>query len=153
MVYIYVLQLEKNKYYIGKTINPSLRLEKHFTIGGSIWTKKYKPITVIELIPDCDDYDEDKYTIKYMEKYGVENVRGGSFCEIKLSNDNIMTLNKMIKSVSNKCYICGKNDHFANDCKKCNCPTSYFSSHRKSKCLLSKMTSYFDVKNEIDEII
>ena len=24
----------------------------------------------------------------------------------------------MIKSVTDKCYICGKNDHFANNCKK-----------------------------------
>ena len=58
----------------------------------------------------------------------------------------------MIKSVTDKCYICGKNDHFANNCKKdsvkkekipiininekCDCVTSYFSSHRRGKCIL-----------------
>ena len=117
MVFIYILKLEQEKYYVGKTTNPSFRLEKHFTSSGSYWTKKYKPISVIEIISNCDDYDEDKHTIKYMEKYGINNVRGGSFCEIKLSDNNKITLNQMIKSVTDKCYICGKNDHFANDCK------------------------------------
>ena len=43
MVYIYVLALEKNKYYIGKTSNPQFRLESHFSATGSEWTKLYKP--------------------------------------------------------------------------------------------------------------
>ena len=116
MVFIYVLELENNKYYIGKTNNPKFRLESHFNSNGSWWTKKYKPLNVIELLPDCDSFDEDKYTIKYMVKYGIENVRGGSFCKIKLSNENIITLNQIINSVSDKCYICNNYNHFAKDC-------------------------------------
>ena len=100
MVFIYILQLEQEKYYIGKTTNPTFRLQKHFTSSGSVWTKKYKPISVLEIIPNCDDYDEDKYTIKFMEKYGINNVRGGSFCEIKLSENNITILNQIINNVA-----------------------------------------------------
>ena len=37
MVNIYVLQLENNKYYVGKTNNPSLRLEQHFNNSGSAY--------------------------------------------------------------------------------------------------------------------
>ena len=44
MVYIYILQLEKGKFYVGKTINPSFRLDSHFNSNGSAWTKIYKPI-------------------------------------------------------------------------------------------------------------
>lgn len=170
MVYIYALQLEQDKYYIGKTTNPSFRLEQHFSSGDSFWTKKYKPITILEIIPNCDDYDENKYTIKYMEKYGINNVRGGSFCEIKLSDNNKITLKQMINGVNDKCYICGKNTHFANDCKnfsvkkekipivnvneKCDCPTSYFSSHTRGKCILNKIISYFeDEDDDIDSLL
>ena len=168
MVYIYALKLENNKYYIGKTNNPSFRIENHFNSEGSAWTKKYKPIELIELIPDCDNYDEDKYTIKYMEKYGITNVRGGSFCEIRLNENNISILKKMITSCSNKCFICGLSGHYAKECKKkentkiptvnlhenCDCPTSYFSPHRKKNCLLNNILSYFDDESDdIDKII
>lgn len=99
-----------------------------------------------------------------MQNYGILNVRGGSFCQIKLSNDNIVTLNQIISSVSDKCYICGNLGHYAVDCKreikdkiptinlneKCDCPTSYFSSHRRGKCLLNNIISFFD--DEDDDI-
>ena len=50
MVFIYILQLELNKYYIGKTNNPDIRLDSHFNSNGSEWTRIYKPIKVYELI-------------------------------------------------------------------------------------------------------
>ena len=118
MVFIYTLQLEEQKYYIGKTNNPQFRLDMHFNFHGSEWTKKYKPIQVVEIIPNCDDYDEDKYTIKYMEKYGINNVRGGSFCEIKLREENKTTLKRMITGTTDKCFICGEKGHFAKECNK-----------------------------------
>ena len=95
MVFIYILQLENNKYYVGKTNNPQFRLEQHFNSTGSAWTTKYKPLSVLEMIKDCDEYDEDKYTRKYMDKFGVDNVRGGSFCEEVLPITTFSMLEKM----------------------------------------------------------
>ena len=57
MLNIYVLQLEKGKYYIGKTNNINARLNNHFLNGGSEWTKLYKPTKLIEQIENCDDYE------------------------------------------------------------------------------------------------
>ncbi len=155
MVFIYILQLENNKYYVGKTSNPEFRIESHFNSNGSVWTRKFKPIKLLELISNCDDYDEDKYTLKSMEKYGIINVRGGSFCEIKLSSDNISTINKMINSSTNSCYICGSNKHFANKCDKNEddnlkefenlltdndlCFRCYRKGHYASKCYAKKI--------------
>ncbi len=115
MVNIYVLKLETDKYYIGKTNNPTFRLEQHFNSNGSAWTKKYPPIKVIEIIPNCDDFDEDKYTLKYMSMYGVNNVRGGSYCQIKLDGNDIEAISKMINGSTDKCYKCSGN-HFHSFC-------------------------------------
>lgn len=116
MVYIYAIKLEQNKYYIGKTNNPGLRLNDHFNSSGSAWTKKYKPIKVLELIPNCDSFDEDKYTKIYMSNYGINNVRGGSYCELKLSKYQLDSLSKELCTISDKCYNCGEKDHFIKEC-------------------------------------
>jgi hypothetical protein len=120
MVFIYVLQLEQGKYYIGKTNNPQFRLESHFNSNGSEWTKLYKPIKVIAINPNCDDYDEDKITRQYMDKYGINNVRGGSFVSVKLEKSTIDLLKQMSNGTNNKCFICGKRDHFAKNCQENN---------------------------------
>jgi hypothetical protein len=116
MVFIYILKLQKEKYYIGKTNNPDFRLNDHFNSNASSWTTKYTPIQLLKLIPNCDDYDEDKYTRIYMDKYGIDNVRGGSFTMIKLDNASKMCLKQMSNGTNDKCFKCEEKGHFAKDC-------------------------------------
>ena len=116
MVLLYILELETGKYYIGKTYRDIVRINEHFDGQGSEWTKKYKPIKIVETIADCDDYDEDKYTIKYMAEKGIDNVRGGSFCTIHLSRPDKIILERMILSSKNCCFKCKKSGHFAREC-------------------------------------
>jgi hypothetical protein len=119
MVYIYVLKLEQGKYYIGKTNNPQFRLENHCNGNGSAWTQKYKPLKVIKIIPNCNDYDEDKFTRQYMDKYGTANVRGGAFTKLNLDKSTLDFLEHMSNSTNNKCFTCGESGHFANECVQC----------------------------------
>ena len=117
MVFIYALKLANNKFYIGKTEDPQFRLETHFSQkGGSVWTKKYSPIQIHEIIPDQSDYDEQRVTQEYMNKYGIDNVRGGPWCNVNLTNEVKEMIQKILNSSSDKCYKCGEQGHFAKFC-------------------------------------
>ena len=88
MFNIYILLCNNNKYYVGKTKNNiNKRLTQHFNGTGSLWTKKYKPIELIEEINNCDEFDEDKYVKKYMSIYGIDNVRGGSYSQLEITEE------------------------------------------------------------------
>ena len=119
MVLIYILKCNNNKYYIGKTFkNINKRFKKHLKGFGASWTKKHKPIKILNIYENCDDYDEDKYTKMYMDKYGIDNVRGGSYTKVKLDKDVIKFINKELTSIHNKCYECGSKTHFVKNCPK-----------------------------------
>ena len=117
MVFIYSLKLQRGKYYIGKTDKPTFRLEDHFASSGSAWTKKYKPISIYQLIPDMSDHDEQRITQEYMNKYGIDNVRGGPWCKVVLSDEERLFIQNLLDGENDKCYQCGSSDHFAKDCK------------------------------------
>lgn len=75
MVYLYILQLEQNKYYIGKTNNINTKILYHMNGVGSDWTNKYKPLKIIDIILNCESSDEYKYIKFYQYKFGIDNVK------------------------------------------------------------------------------
>jgi len=81
--YVYILELENNKYYVGYTENFDSRMISHFGGNGSKWTKLHKPITVMEVSRGSKN-DEDRKTIEMMVRYGYENVRGGRYCKCEM---------------------------------------------------------------------
>ena len=132
---IYVLQLKENKYYVGKTTQIDFRLEQHFDATGSEWTKRYPPEMVIEIVDNADDFDEDKVVKRYMSKYGVNNVRGGSYCQFRLTPAEEQVLAKEITGAKDHCFNCGGQGHFANVCPtKKRCTRCGRNNHTVANC-------------------
>jgi len=118
MLYIYILKLRHGKYYIGKTINPNVRICNHFSRNGSVWTRRYKPVKIEKLIETDDAFDEDKWTLKYMDMKGIQNVRGGSFCQMTLSPDMKALIARMLNGSKDRCFKCGNTGHFVKNCNQ-----------------------------------
>ena len=116
MTNIYILKLQHGKYYVGKTDNIERRKQEHINGTACSWTKKHPPISVEQIIPNASDFDEDKYTKEYMHKYGIDNVRGGSYVSDKLDEIQYYTVQKEIWGAKNLCTQCGRNGHFVKSC-------------------------------------
>jgi predicted GIY-YIG superfamily endonuclease len=84
--YIYVLQLIDDRYYIGRSQNVLYRIEQHFNGDGSVYTKKFKPLKVVEIVEETTNEDERNKTIEYIKKYTWEKVRGYVWCRIDYKN-------------------------------------------------------------------
>lgn len=118
---VYVLRLQNEKYYVGITTNLQRRLDEHQqrSHNSSAWIKQHGPVVrVVETFENCDNFDEDKYTKLYMSRYGIENVRGGSYCQLVLSQQQLDLLKTELQSASGVCFNCGSKDHQAKNCHK-----------------------------------
>ena len=71
---------------------------------------------ICQIIPLEDSFDEDKYTLRYMKQYGISNVRGGSFSQVRMSKEVKLVINKMLLGAMDKCYHCGNKNHKISNC-------------------------------------
>ena len=165
---IYILRLEGGRYYVGKTDNVMIRYQQHLNGGGSAWTRMYKPITVLKTIENASPYDEDRYVKEYMDIYGIQNVRGGSYVSLELSDSQKNAIQSEIRGATDVCSNCGKKGHFVKDCyiKKNiaktpskpdgGCYRCGRSGHYSSNCYASTTTSGYllddsDSEDEYDD--
>lgn len=87
-LWLYVLKLENDKYYVGMTRCVESRFKRHMSNKGAKWTKLHKPVEIIysENTGLNNESEvallEDDLTISTAENYGYDNVRGGQWCYI-----------------------------------------------------------------------
>ena len=60
--YIYILSLEDECYYIGRTYNVKKRFQQHLSGEGAVWTELHRPIKIIFSTEMLNDEDEDNFT-------------------------------------------------------------------------------------------
>ena len=113
---IYILKLENDKWYIGKSDNPEQRYTQHKNSYGSAWTSKHAPIELFKIIENVSPFQEDAITKEYMSLYGIDNVRGGSYVRIELSQVQKDYIQRELWSMNNLCNNCGSSEHWVRSC-------------------------------------
>ena len=89
MVTIYILECKRGKYYVGKIkTNVWKRIKAHFDGKGAKWTKKYKPVDVVDIRRDLNNYHETLVTLEMMREHGIDNVRGGVLSRVHLKKEH-----------------------------------------------------------------
>jgi predicted GIY-YIG superfamily endonuclease len=144
--YIYILKLQNEKIYTGKSSDPDARYLQHKYGNGAEWTKQYKPIELLDVIPVTSEHDETNITKDLMKKYGIDNVRGGPWTSVVLNQQEKSFIQKQIHSESDECYGCGESDHFVKECPK---------RSNTYECYGCQETGHFvrDCPNKVEEIV
>lgn len=131
----YILLLEGGKYYIGRTDDVLKKFREH--IKGTVhWTRKYKPIMIESVLYNISPFQHDNLIKEYMAKYGIDNVRGGSYVTEILDNIQVRTLTRELKLA---CQACGVKGHYMKNCplvtpKSISCKQEYITTFNCNKC-------------------
>lgn len=102
-IWVYVLKLEENKFYVGKSSSShwANRCSEHFNSKGAKFTKLYKPEKLIELYLVDSDYDayelELDLTLLYLKLYNTSDVRGSICCSTDNSPEYQSQLNWIVR--------------------------------------------------------
>ena len=85
--YVYTLNLQGGKKYVGATQNPDQRLTAHFNGHGAKWTQKHQPISInsIQQVSSMA-YAKKVETIVYhnmADYHGRDKVRGAGHTRSK----------------------------------------------------------------------
>ena len=134
MVNIYVLELQGNKYYVGKTNHTFQRFNQHKSGSGAKWTQKHKVKDLFAFHKNMRDTDENKITIQMMKKYGVRNVRGGSWTKVNMTEAEIKRLEKRISARGKRRSKSSSTKKTTRAKKKISCTRCGRTSHTVEKC-------------------
>ena len=119
--WIYVLKLEDDCIYVGKTKHPSNRLEHHRNRNGSAWTRLHPPIDFLvppRKVENSSEggLEEDKETKKWMTKKGIQFVRGGAYSQCVLPPAAVFFLQREQWHNAGACNRCGRKGHWVTKC-------------------------------------
>ena len=53
---------------------------------------------------------------KYMKKYGIDAVRGGSYSQVQLSAKQREFLSAELRTAAGSCFVCGRSGHLCRQC-------------------------------------
>lgn len=115
---VYVLELKDGKYYIGRSDSDTgvdQRIAAHKQRTAAMWTTEHAFVKELSRTQG-NEFLEDNLTLQYMQRAGMENVRGGSFCSTVLPEYQQKAIRDQICTATGCCYKCLRKGHFRTEC-------------------------------------
>ena len=142
---LYVLELESENYYVGRTKNLAKRIEDHLSgnADASCWTKMHRVVSLCKVRNCFDAAEEDALVFALMERVRLHSlkenqcpssaedkwiedkcidcVRGGNYSQPKREEEDRDSIKKKLRGNGDRCFECGDSEHFEKNCpQKCN---------------------------------
>ena len=127
MTLLYVIELNCQKFYISTTNNTVreldnyvnyLKMNQHVKTGID-WIDKYRPIGIYQIVPNATDNDLKKFVIRYLDIYGINQVRGWEYTRINLTIKEHMSIMREVLSSIPFCLECNKTINRLYGCIPC----------------------------------
>jgi hypothetical protein len=103
-LYMYFISLDQDKMFLYTDFkgNDESIIEKAQEKHAFI--KLYQPRKIVFTIEINDFYDVDKYVKQFMHMFGIDNTRGGSYCDILMDEESLKCIERERKITSLEYY-------------------------------------------------
>lgn len=130
---VYVLELADECYYVGSTHHLAHRLEQHRLGTGSAWTRLHPMIHLVKQFAGSL-FDEERTVLEYMRVHGIDRVRGASYSNVVLSQEQFLAARRAIYHAMEQCLACGSKDHWITRCRATICYRCGAVGHPATGC-------------------
>ena len=107
-IFIYILALDQDKYYVGQTNKIKQRTSEHFNGHGANYTKKYNPKKVVRTFRTGTRNNkkallfETFITLLVMKHQGWQNVKGGKLLNLNQRKIDSLSIDDRIKQIKER---------------------------------------------------
>jgi hypothetical protein len=112
---VYVLECAEGRYYCGETKDVERRFDEHAR-GTVPWTRRYRPLRVIERRRKTGPFDELTTTLVRMSMHGIDVVRGETYNALVLGTDQRVAIQAHLDAARKACFRCHLTGHFVSHC-------------------------------------
>lgn len=124
---VYVLQVDSDRYYVGKSHNIANRIEQHTRGEGSCFVKRIlRRIAPNTSCPGDWESWERAETLHWMYTRGIHNVRGWMYTSMVLTPEQHKHAFEQICEKYDLCRQCGQKGHFIKECVEINASVKPF---------------------------
>jgi hypothetical protein len=115
---VYVLLVQNNEFYVGKSTDIEARIEQHINGEGCSFIQEVvkRVYTQTPCMRDWESWERAE-TLHWMHLHGISKVRGWMFTTPKLTTNQKKDAFRQICEKYDYCRTCGQPGHFMTDCR------------------------------------